>query len=259
MSYRRSRDEESLELCQGSRRRRGQLSDQKKLLARRNSHDQERRHAAVFHQLAVAIDRHLARGSAAVHAALFAREARRPEEISTRFPNFKLGGKYDLANPKKWEFGGEGGTTLESLGAGKLTNGLHRHRYPAPQRGRRDHQCGGHQLLLFRRLHRYVRAVGRGYGAVRWCSHHRFRAVRSIRIATMSSWSIPSGRGAPASRRTSSGQSFRSTAITTWCRPTTACCATISKCRMSHWPPAFPWAARRPTSGASCIRSTCRP
>jgi homoserine O-acetyltransferase len=34
--------------------------------------------------------------------------------------NFRLGGKYDLANPSKWESGGEGGVTLESLGAGKL-------------------------------------------------------------------------------------------------------------------------------------------
>src|SRR3954454_15017517 len=34
--------------------------------------------------------------------------------------DFKLGGKYDLANPSKWEYGGEGGTTLESLGGGKL-------------------------------------------------------------------------------------------------------------------------------------------
>jgi homoserine O-acetyltransferase len=34
--------------------------------------------------------------------------------------NFKLGGKYDLANPSKWENGGEGGVTLESLGGGKL-------------------------------------------------------------------------------------------------------------------------------------------
>ncbi|WP_050404498.1 alpha/beta hydrolase [Bradyrhizobium embrapense] len=34
--------------------------------------------------------------------------------------NFKLGGKYDLANPAKWENGGEGGVTLESLGGGKL-------------------------------------------------------------------------------------------------------------------------------------------
>src|SRR5574337_2087801 len=31
--------------------------------------------------------------------------------------NFKIGGKYDLANPKAWENGAEGGTTLESLGA----------------------------------------------------------------------------------------------------------------------------------------------
>ena len=34
--------------------------------------------------------------------------------------DFKLGGKYDLANPAKWENGGEGGVTLESLGGGKL-------------------------------------------------------------------------------------------------------------------------------------------
>jgi len=34
--------------------------------------------------------------------------------------DFKLGGKYDLANPSKWENGGEGGKTLESLGGGKL-------------------------------------------------------------------------------------------------------------------------------------------
>ncbi|WP_458761383.1 alpha/beta hydrolase [Afipia sp. TerB] len=34
--------------------------------------------------------------------------------------NFRLGGKYDLLDPSKWQDGGEGGTTLESLGAGKL-------------------------------------------------------------------------------------------------------------------------------------------
>src|SRR5205823_13414037 len=34
--------------------------------------------------------------------------------------NFRLGGKYDLSDPSKWENGGEGGTMLESLGAGKL-------------------------------------------------------------------------------------------------------------------------------------------
>lgn len=34
--------------------------------------------------------------------------------------NFRLGGSYDLADPSKWRDGGEGGVTLESLGAGKL-------------------------------------------------------------------------------------------------------------------------------------------
>jgi pimeloyl-ACP methyl ester carboxylesterase len=34
--------------------------------------------------------------------------------------NFRLGGKYDLSDSSKWENGGEGGVTLESLGAGKL-------------------------------------------------------------------------------------------------------------------------------------------
>lgn len=35
-------------------------------------------------------------------------------------PNFRLGGKYDLNDPTKWENGGEGGVTLESLGGGQL-------------------------------------------------------------------------------------------------------------------------------------------
>jgi pimeloyl-ACP methyl ester carboxylesterase len=34
--------------------------------------------------------------------------------------NFRLGGRYDLNNPSKWENGGEGGVTLESLSGGKL-------------------------------------------------------------------------------------------------------------------------------------------
>jgi len=34
--------------------------------------------------------------------------------------NFRLGGRYDLSSPASWEFGGEGGKTLESLGGGKL-------------------------------------------------------------------------------------------------------------------------------------------
>lgn len=35
-------------------------------------------------------------------------------------PNFKIGGRYDVGNPASYENGGEGGVTLESLGAGPL-------------------------------------------------------------------------------------------------------------------------------------------
>lgn len=36
-------------------------------------------------------------------------------------PNFRIGGKYNLdADPETWRNGGEGGTTLESLGVGPL-------------------------------------------------------------------------------------------------------------------------------------------
>ncbi len=35
-------------------------------------------------------------------------------------PNFRIGGTYDPATPQAWAFGGAGGTTLESLGAGPL-------------------------------------------------------------------------------------------------------------------------------------------
>ena len=39
-------------------------------------------------------------------------------------PNFRIGGKYNLdANPETWRNGGEGGTTLESLGAPPLKVG----------------------------------------------------------------------------------------------------------------------------------------
>ena len=54
----------------------------------------------------------------------FTRRSSQPQHDGLKqyyeIPNFRLGGRYDLADPKKWEFGGEGGTTLESLGAGKL-------------------------------------------------------------------------------------------------------------------------------------------
>lgn len=39
-------------------------------------------------------------------------------KLTYDIPNFRIGGKYDLAHPELWENGGVGGTTLESLGAG---------------------------------------------------------------------------------------------------------------------------------------------
>lgn len=54
----------------------------------------------------------------------FTRRSSQPQHDGLKqyyeIPNFRLGGRYELADPSKWEFGGEGGTTLESLGAGKL-------------------------------------------------------------------------------------------------------------------------------------------
>jgi pimeloyl-ACP methyl ester carboxylesterase len=38
-------------------------------------------------------------------------------KLSYEVPNFRIGGKYDLARPDAWSNGGEGGQTLESLGA----------------------------------------------------------------------------------------------------------------------------------------------
>jgi homoserine O-acetyltransferase/O-succinyltransferase len=54
----------------------------------------------------------------------FTRRSSQPQHDGLKqyyeIPNFRLGGKYDLDNSSKWVDGGEGGTTLESLGGGKL-------------------------------------------------------------------------------------------------------------------------------------------
>jgi homoserine acetyltransferase len=54
----------------------------------------------------------------------FTRRSSQPQHDGLKqyyeIPNFRLGGRYEFADPQKWEFGGEGGTTLESLSAGKL-------------------------------------------------------------------------------------------------------------------------------------------
>jgi hypothetical protein len=56
------------------------------------------------------------RGAAAADAALGGGSAGR-EKLTYEVPNFRIGGKYDLAQPAAWADGGVGGTTLESLGA----------------------------------------------------------------------------------------------------------------------------------------------
>ena len=57
-------------------------------------------------------------------AQFFTRRSSQPQHDGLKqyyeIPNFRLGGRYEFADPQKWEFGGEGGTTLESLSAGKL-------------------------------------------------------------------------------------------------------------------------------------------
>jgi homoserine O-acetyltransferase len=54
----------------------------------------------------------------------FTRRSSQPQHDGLKqyyeIPDFRLGGRYDLGDPAKWEFGGEGGATLESLGGGKL-------------------------------------------------------------------------------------------------------------------------------------------
>ena len=69
---------------------------------------------------AVALVAMLAIGPAAAQQALTPRSivaAMDSRKLTYEVPNFRIGGKYDLAQPAAWADGGVGGTTLESLGA----------------------------------------------------------------------------------------------------------------------------------------------
>ena len=69
---------------------------------------------------AVALAALLAAGSAAAQQPLTPRSVVATldaQKLSFEVPNFRIGGKYDLAQPDAWASGGVGGTTLESLGA----------------------------------------------------------------------------------------------------------------------------------------------
>jgi pimeloyl-ACP methyl ester carboxylesterase len=69
---------------------------------------------------AVALTALLTAGSAVAQQPLTARSvvaALDAQKLTYEVPNFRIGGKYDLAQPASWADGGVGGTTLESLGA----------------------------------------------------------------------------------------------------------------------------------------------
>jgi len=69
---------------------------------------------------AVALAALFATGPAAAQQALTPRSivaALDGRKLTYEVPNFRIGGKYDLAQPAAWAEGGVGGTTLESLGA----------------------------------------------------------------------------------------------------------------------------------------------
>jgi pimeloyl-ACP methyl ester carboxylesterase len=69
---------------------------------------------------AVALATLLAAGPAVAQQTLTPRSVVAPldaRKLTYEVPNFRIGGKYDLAQPAAWADGGVGGTTLESLGA----------------------------------------------------------------------------------------------------------------------------------------------
>ena len=141
--------------------------------------------------------------------------------------NFRLGGKYDLADPSKWENGGEGGMTLESLGAGKL-----RTAYIAVGTPRRNaageitnavvvnSYYSGDSTDMYEQWVKGTALSGSGAG-------HRSGPADRYGPLLRRHGRSARAPGAPASLPTGSASNFRNTAITTWCRRTIACCAMV--------------------------------
>ena len=169
--------------------------------------------------------------------------------------NFKLGGKYDLADPSKWENGGEGGKTLESLGGGKL-----RTAYIAVGTPRRNaageitnavvisSYYSGNSTDMYEQWVKGTALSGSTpiIGPGRPIDTDRYyvvmvdplghlgrqQAVRRARDQIPAIQLLRHGAGQlPHAARPSEGSHA-------W-----------------RWPPACRWAARRPMSGASCIRN----
>ena len=138
-------------------------------------------------------------------------------------PNFRLGGRYGFADPQKWEFGGEGGTTLESLGAGKLRTAYIAVGTPRNTAGEITNAVvissyySGNSTDMYEQ---WVKGTALS-GGVPIIGPGRPIDTDRYYVVMVDPWA----RGAPASRQTGSGQNFRNTAITTWCRRITECCA----------------------------------
>jgi hypothetical protein len=166
--------------------------------------------------------------------------------------DFRLGGRYDLANPSKWENGGEGGKTLESVGGGKL-----RTAYIAVGTPRRNAAGEITNAVVINSYYsgdstdmyeQWVKGAALS-GGVPIIGPGRPIDTDRYYVVMVDPWA----HGARASRPMGSAPSFRNTATSTWCRRITGCCAIISESLMRHSPPASRWAARRPMSGVSCI------
>ena len=84
------------------------------------------------------------------------------QKLTYEVPNFRIGGKYDLAQPAAWANGGVGGTTLESLGAKPARTAYIAMGTPQAQRQGRDRQRHRHQLVLLGRCDGDVQQLGRG-------------------------------------------------------------------------------------------------
>jgi len=171
---------------------------------------------------------------------------------SYEIANFRLGGNYNLdAAPETWRDGGEGGTTLESLGAGPL-----RAAYIAVGSPKRDDKGQIVNAVVISSFYSgdatasynfwYEGQPGNAFargpvvGPGRAIDTDKFYVVFVDAI----------GLWARASPPTDSAASSRCTARSIRCRPTTDCCATTSRWRASNLPPACRWAARRAGSGA---------
>jgi hypothetical protein len=171
---------------------------------------------------AVALVAMLAIGPAAAQQALTPRSivaAMDSRKLTYEVPNFRIGGKYDLAQPAAWADGGVGGTTLESLGAKPA-----RTAYIAIGTPKRDAKGEIVNAIVINSYYSgdatamvnnwEVGRAGNTFSGGRCWSA---RGCCSTPIASTSCSSMRSACSAPPSPPTGWGASSRSTATTTSC------------------------------------------